>query len=164
MFSKSIHVVTCLRTSFLSTARWYSAVCVRHTCLFIHQLVSISAFAFSWIMLLWTFLYNFLYNCVDPNFILKFPLPFWSALNMLSVSLQDSARLFIKDHSWILKAWQTYSLASIGVGCQYIKYFTELMKQLSLKWHFVTSVWRCQGAKFSFHSTELCVPGESPLY
>lgn len=32
---------------------------------------------------------------------------------------------FIKNHSWILKAWQTYSLAAFGVGCQYIKYFIE---------------------------------------
>ena len=162
-----MHVVACLRTSFLFTARWYSIVCICHTCLFIHPLMSIwivSAFELSWIMLLWAFLYDFLYYCVDPNFILKFPRPFWSALNMLSISLQDSARLFIKNHSWILKAWQTYSLAAFGVGCQYIKYFIELMKQLSLKWHFVTSVWRCQEAKFSFHSTELCVPGESPLY
>lgn len=105
----------------------FRCMCMSH--LFIHSEVDEHLNCFC----IWAFMNNaalsilirFLYYCVDPNFILKFPLPFWSALNMLPISLQDSARLFIKNHSWILKAWQTYSLAAFGVGCQYIKYFIE---------------------------------------
>ena len=40
-FSRSIHVVACISTSFLFMAEWYSIVWIYHICLFIHQLMDI---------------------------------------------------------------------------------------------------------------------------
>ena len=63
LFSRFIHVVACIRVSFLFKAVWYSLVCIYHICLFIHLLMDTwvaSTPWLLWIMLLWMWVYKYL--------------------------------------------------------------------------------------------------------
>ena len=65
MFSRFIHVVAWIRTSFIFMTKLYFVVWRYHTLFTHYQFVDIwvvSTFWLLWIMLLWTLVYNFFYK------------------------------------------------------------------------------------------------------
>ena len=49
-FSRSVCVVACISTSFLSMTEWYSIVWIYHTCLSIHQLIGVLVVFTFWLL------------------------------------------------------------------------------------------------------------------